>query len=135
MPTTLDHLERILRVADIATRTDSTLDELHGLDTEFGLNFFDPATRKRMAETNIGEQALEKLLSALPLSDLERIHALMYAGRDRESATYMKGYFSKRNESRKDMERSIAEKRPALRTYFDRALERAKEDGEDPNTF
>ncbi len=135
MTTTTDYIERILRIANIANRTDVTLDEMHGLETEFGVNFSDPLTWKRMADTNIGEQALTRLLPTLPLEDLKRVHALMYAGRDRESATDMKKYFSTRGESRKDMEHSIAEKRLALATYFGRALERARDDGEDVDTF
>jgi len=135
MPTTTDYIDRILRVAEIANRTDATLDELHGLDTELGINFFDPVTWDRMKETNIGEHALAKLLAALPLADLERIHALMYAGRDDESSTYMKAYFLKHQESREDMERSIAEKRPALHTYFNHALQRVLKDGVNVDAF
>ena len=135
MPTTLDYVDQIIRVAGIATETDSTLDELHGLDTDLGLDYFDPVTRTRLAAVNIGENALEKLLSSLPLDDLQRIHALMYAGRDSNSAIDVKKEFSERGESRENMERSIAEKGPSLRTYFDKALEKAKKDRLNINAF
>jgi hypothetical protein len=135
MTTTTKCIDDLLRIARVANDIAALLDELYGIDEKLGYDFFAANTRERMGARNEGDEALKKFLAGIPLAHLERIHALMYAGRDNESPVVVKDDFLKRGESRSDMERSVAEKRPALRTYFDKALKRVRADGIDLDTF
>lgn len=132
---TTGYIERLLFVASVANDMDALLDKLHGNDVGLGYDYSEPNIRKRIEASNEGDRALSKYIAELPLEHLERIHALMYAGRDRESPSDLKQSFVTRGIARADMERSVAEKRLNLRTYFENALAQTNVHGVDPNTF
>ena len=134
-PTVADSIVRIRRIARIAGEIDVTLDELHGMDRELGFVMFDEKTMARYRDVNVGLHALTQFLNSLELETLRRIEAIMYSGRDNEPATTLKEQLKLPHETKKDVVRTITEKRMNLDVYFDRGLDRARRDGIDIESF
>lgn len=123
------HIKNIIRIAKIADNTDKSLDELHGLGRDLGVNPFDEKWRERFKETNIADKALHDYLAQLNDDDLSRIQAIMYSGRDNESASVLKESFSKSGHATRDnMLRSITEKRGSLDVFLKKGLESTRHD-------
>lgn len=135
MPTIATHIDRILRVAAIAEKTDASINELHDINTELGLEYFDDKTQARLRETNVAVVVLEAYLETLEIEQLRRIHALMYSGRDGESPSIVKRDFEQRGEGEAELVRTIVEKRLALGTYLPKGILNAQLLGIDVETF
>jgi hypothetical protein len=135
MSTVVEYINQIIQAADEASVIDAQLDDRYGIDNSLGIDPSAPCIVDRLNAKNGGDEKLKSILRAMSLGDLERIHALMYAGREREPVSYMRDYFRKEGKTRIDMERAVLEKSTALRTYFDNACAKAATDGVDINTF
>jgi hypothetical protein len=149
---------RIQELADLGNKAEEQKKQAFGMG-ELGISLLDPDSVAIAYDPNIGDDDLLKFLKSLDTETIRRLHALMYSGREyhpmldvaapdsesepeiesesedesSESAPEFKKYFLE--DSREDMIRTIAEKRPTLRNYFDRALIRASEEGVDLDTF
>jgi hypothetical protein len=128
-------IERIRKLARVAARIDSALDELHGINRDLGIRYGDPKTQARIRDTNEAEVELEEFLNGFGLETLRRIEALMYSGRGDGSAVELRGQLALNHETKEDIVRTILEKRVSFDAYFDRGIDRAKADGLDLDTF
>jgi hypothetical protein len=134
MKTMTEYVQKIQRIVQIANQTDSTWDELHGINIELGIAL-DEKTLARFREINIGEESLKHLLQSMDLGTLQRLQALMYSGRDGQSAPFIKQDFLSRYETKEDIVSTIMEKRMSLQLYLDRGLEQARKEGVDIDSF
>lgn len=152
-------VRRIQELADLGNKAEEQKREAFGMD-ELGISLLDLDSIAMAYDLNVGDEDLLKFLKSLDTETIRRLHALMYSGReyhpmldapapdsdsesetesesedgfDSESAPEFKKFFLE--DSREDMIRTIAEKRPNLRNYFDRALVRSREEGVDLDTF
>lgn len=121
------HIKEICRLATQANSTDDSIDKAHGLNTELGVSLGDENFINRLKEKNILEVALQNYLDQLSKAEIEVIHAVMYSGREDESAIYMKNYFKNQNYQKPDYKRQILERRMNLVTYLSCGVELAKE--------
>lgn len=81
------------------------------------------------------EDCLSSYLNSLPFDTLERIHAIMYAGRENESAKALKFDFrNTENGTVNSMTRAIYEKQNCFIDYFNKGLSIVKSEG-DIDTF
>jgi hypothetical protein len=71
----------------------------------------------------------------LDLNTLRRIEALMYSGRGDGTAIELRQQLAESHPLKEDVVRTIMEKRVSFDPYFDRGLDRAREDGLDLDTF
>lgn len=124
-----EHISNIIRLSELAKKTDLTLDDLSNFDRSLGVNLGDPKWHERMKEKNIAEEALKKYLDNLSHDDLERVHAVMYSGRDKVSAKKMKENFSRMNETADDYRRTILQKKTSLKKYLSDGVRLNKQDG------
>jgi hypothetical protein len=135
MPSVVDSIGRICRIAKIAEEIDAKLDELHGIDRSVGFVMFEENTMARIHDVNIGVSSLERFLASLDLTTLRRLEALMYSGRDDQPAVQLKEHLKVPHETKEAVVRTISEKRMNLSVYFDRGLDRARRDGIDIESF
>lgn len=134
MKTVAECIARIRRIAKIANDIEVSLDQLHGIDRELGVTL-DEKTMARFGDLNVGLHALERFLNLLDMDTLRRIEALMYSGRDNESAVGLKRELKLPHETKGDVVRTIMEKQMNLDVYLDRGLDRARRDGIDLDSF
>jgi len=108
--------------AGVSTEIADTIEERFGLKLDSG---------------NIlgARAALKALLDEMSDDDVRRIHALMYSGRDGESAQMIKTHYCGTDETRADLIRPILEKIGALAVYLAKATERAEANGLDIDNF
>ena len=130
-----DSIARIRQVARIAKEIDSSLDELHGVSRDLGIDYFNGNWRTRARDANLAALTLETFLAGLGVEDLRRIEALMYSGRGDGSASDLRQQLAENRSSKEEVVRTIMEKRVSFDPYFDRGLDRAKADGIDLDTF
>ncbi len=134
MDTVAKCIARIRRIAKIANDIEVSLDQLHGIDREFGMKL-NEKTLARIGDVNVGERVLERFLDSLDMDTLRRIEALMYSGRDDQSAPALKRELKLPHETKEDVVRTIIEKQMNLDVYLDRGLDRARRDGIDLDSF
>jgi hypothetical protein len=126
-------VDLLIKMARLAEQTSDQLDELHGIDKELGIDFSDEKTRARLNEINVPEEIMREFLEILDDETLHRIHAIMYSGRDNMSPQILKKQFSK--DSKKEVIRTICEKRPALEVYLEKGIDTVNKHGLDIETF
>lgn len=127
MKSALEYLiEDIVELAQDADVSDELKRQAYGMNN-LGLDPFSDDGRAYVNDPNPKVETLEILLNSLELETLERLQALMYSGRDRDSAIGLKKYFRDRDEDKEEIVRTICEKRMNLATYFRDGLKLAQE--------
>jgi hypothetical protein len=84
-------------------------------------------------DPNVPDQQLEQYLNNMPLESLQRVHALMYSGRDIVDARLYREQF--KNETREQLIHPIMEKRSNLAMYLRGGLKQAGKDHLDLGKF
>lgn len=119
-------IEDIIELAKAADVSDDLKKQAYGMN-DLGLDVFSDDGMAYVSDPNPAVQALKILLSSLELETLQRLQALMYSGRDNDSAIELKKYFLKNNETKGEIVRTIAEKRMNLSVYFKDGLRLAEQ--------
>jgi hypothetical protein len=108
-------IDDIIELARDAEVSDELKRQAYGMD-DLGLDPFSDDGRAYVNDPNPKVETLETFLQAL-----------MYSGRDRDSAAALKKYFRDRNEDKDEIVRTICEKRMNLGVYFRDGLQLAKD--------
>lgn len=106
-----------------------------GMDDDLGIYALSDDGLAFSQDSNVGDVHLKDFLESLELETLQRLQALMYSGRDKQSPRFVKAAFLKRSDTKEEIVRTIFEKRPSLETYFTRGLEQAQKENLDLDTF
>jgi hypothetical protein len=131
--TTRAHIERILELAYLARQADAELDKRHGSDRKHLVSMSDEKMARIAKDPNVPDQQLEQYLNNMPLESLQRVHALMYSGRDIVDARLYREQF--KNETREQLIHPIMEKRSNLAMYLRGGLKQAGKDHLDLGKF
>ena len=118
-----EHITALNQISVLAKKEDEALMKKFGLDPEMGLDLFDPkAFEYAFAERPQHNKAKEYLVT-LDDEVLLKLETLMYFGREQGDGAFSQHleYFRRRNDSKKDIVRTIAEKMGAYPLYFQRA--------------
>lgn len=119
-------IEDIVELAKAADESGELKRQAYGMD-DLGLDPFSDDGAAYMQDTNPFVYTLKIFLNSLELETLQRLQALMYSGRDNDSAVAVKKEFQKRNETKTEILRTIAEKQMNLSVYFGNGLRIAEE--------
>jgi len=129
-------IDRLRDLARSAKQIDTQLEKQYGVDRTLGVEISDPKARERRYATNTAAEQMEEYLNTLDIEILRRVQALMYSGRQgADAAVDERDTLRTTCSTKEDVVRTITQKRVSFDSYFERGLDRAKEDGIDLDTF
>ena len=130
-----EHINYLIRASHKAEMEDLKLKEEIGLDPEMGLELFYPKAVEYCHADRPERAKIEEYLEKLDDDVVLKLETLMYFGRDNDDFDNVKEYLANLNESKEDIIRTIVEKRGAYPVYFQRAIEKLREQGVDIKTL
>ena len=123
----IKHINRLIQLSALADAEERRLEEKRGLDTSLGFDPFDPEATEWAFEPGHEKKKLQNYLNQLDDDTLLKLEALMYFGRDEDDFQEILRDLSDRNESKREIVKTIVEKRSAYPVYFQKALNALKE--------
>jgi hypothetical protein len=121
---TKDVMQMVLATIPDISAEEDRLDHEYGIDPTQAIDLFnDRPALERAFEENSHDEELQQRLLGFDEESLLKAEALMYYGRDRDDCTYREklDYFRGRRDSKAEIVRTIIEKIPACRGYFEEA--------------